>query len=320
MIWPGGRSEKGENRLLEKYDFDSLAASYRAGEYFEQNGKFEIVGRIKEVEERRKQQNLQSSILNFQTRRFRFKSGEKWITGMINYFPERSSLSPVVIMIRGYADKEGYYSGSGSWRMADKLAEAGWATVSIDFLGFGGSDEEPTDMLEARFIKVVNVIDLIESVKKLPWVDKGKIGIWAHSNGGQIALSVLEVTGGNFPTVLWAPMTNPFPQSVLQTASDLEDEGRAVKAAIEKFEGEYDSRRYAVENYYQWIAAPIKIFQGTADAWCRVEWQKELQSRLRGLGKEVELTIFPGSDHNLSKDWKEAVGESIKFYDKYLKN
>jgi dipeptidyl aminopeptidase/acylaminoacyl peptidase len=146
------------------------------------------------------------------------------------------------------------------------------------------------------------------------WVDKEKIGIWAHSNGGQMALSVLEISGENYPTILWAPMTNPFPQSVLDTADDLDDKGVTVKKAIAEFEKKYDSRRYAFENYYQWINAPVVIYQGTADEWVKVEWQERVVRDLEALGKTAELKVLAGDDHNLSKNWEEVVRENIEWY------
>jgi len=326
MIWrgeeilsPKGREREVEERKLEKYDFDNLRKG-RGRIYAARTSEIEFLGEIKEVEERRKALGRER-IYAFLTQRFRFQSQGKWIMGMVNQpiGRERRSAFPTIIMIRGYADKEGYYTGSGSWKMADYLAGKGYATFSIDFLGFGGSEEESTDILEARFIKVVNVLDLIEVVKALPWVDKDKIGIWAHSNGGQIALSVLEVTGENYPTVLWAPMTEAFPQSVVSTVDENIEGGRYVKAEIDKFLKKYDSRKYAFENYLEWIEAPVLILQGTADEWCKVEWQEELRDKLRGLGKKAELVVYPSDDHNLSKNWDEAAERSEEWIDTYLK-
>ena len=234
---------------------------------------------------------------------------------MINYFNDNKKHG-IVIMIRGYAPKENYYVGSGTWKVADELAKAGYATISLDFLGYGNSDGDSQDVLEARFHKVVEVLDLIESVKQLPWVDKNKIGIWAHSNGGQIALSVLEITGEKYPTVLWAPMTNPFPQSLIDTA----DEGLERQKAtdfVNLFLKYYDGRRYAFENYYEWINAPILIQQGTADSQVKVEWQQSLQSRLKELNKEIDLVIYDDADHNLKGSWDEAVVRDVKFYQIY---
>jgi uncharacterized protein len=303
IVSPKGETNKNINLNLEKYDFDSL--KNRQGVASE----IEIGGSIKAVEDRRKNANKIYKT-NFQTREIFFISNGKKISGMMNYYPEKSSLSPVIIMIRGYAEKAGYYPGSGSWAVADKLAEAGYTTISLDFLGFADSDPESTDILEARFEKVESVMDLIESIKLLPWVDKNRIGIWAHSNGGQITLSVLEVTGGKYPTVMWAPMTQKFPDSVLSTI----DEGSPVRQVMADFEKHYDARRYAFENYYPWNKAPMMIQQGTADDQVKVEWQQSVVSGLKSLGKDVELVIYQGDDHNLKKNWQEAVQKDVEFF------
>jgi alpha-beta hydrolase superfamily lysophospholipase len=305
LFWPKGWHNPfvgmgdREELTLEKYDFDNLKK--RGGRASE----IKIIGIAEGVEGRKKSED------KFKTQIFTFESEGKIISGTVNIpNPEMSSLKKAIVLIRGYAELEGYYSGSGTWKVAEILANEGYATFSIDFLGYGQSEKESTDMLEARFVKVANVMDLIESIKSIPWIDKENIGIWAHSNGGQIALSVLETTGGNYPTVLWAPMTQTFPESVLSTI----DEGSPVKGVIEDFLKKYDSRRYAFENYYEWLDSPVLIQQGTADEWCQVAWQQKVVDDLKKLGKGAELTIYPNNDHNLSKSWDEAVKKDVKFY------
>ncbi|MFZ2152939.1 MAG: alpha/beta fold hydrolase [Microgenomates group bacterium] len=324
-FWPrniinpiGKQKEINNNFFLEKYDFDELRRVHKAMPAGRQvhkveSRKLEILGNIPEVEDRR------TIEYDFTTREIRFKSDGKWVSGMINMPKDVGTrhgvFVPVIIMIRGYAEKEGYYVGSGSWKVADELArqsagKPNYVTISLDFLGYGHSDTESSDMLEARFHKVVEVLDLIESVKQLPWVDKNRIGIWAHSNGGQIALSVLEITGQSYPTVLWAPMTQPFPESVLSTI----DEGSPVKAVIEEFQKHYDSRRYAFENYYDWIKAPVLIQQGNRDNQVKLEWQRPVA---RAIG--AELVVYEGADHNLKGGWNEAVAADLGFFGTHFK-
>ena len=251
---------------------------------------------------------------NFKSYEITFNSNGKKISGMLNLpATVRSNKMPAIIMIRGYAESAGYFVGSGSWKAADELARNGFVTISLDFLGYGLSDGESKDILEARFEKPVSVLDLIESVKALDYVDGTKIGFWSHSNGGQIAISVLEITGQNYPTVLWAPMTNPFPQSVLETMDDSEN-GKIVKQKIADFEQDYDSKLYSIDNFYDWIKAPILIHQGTADVWCKVEWQEDLKNELTKLGKEVRLDVRQGSDHNLKQSWDEVIKMDVEFF------
>ncbi len=292
---------------LKKYDFNELLK--RGGVA----GEFEVLEEIEAINERRSRAKEED--LKFSTREIRFKSEGKWISGMMNYYPERSSLSKVVIMVRGYAEKEGYYVGSGSYRMADELAKNGLVTISVDFLGFGNSEAESSDVLEARFEKVVSLMDLIATIKSLPWVDKNRLGIWAHSNGGQIVLSAGEVLGEEIPMVLWAPMTQPFPKSVLETI----EADSPVKQVIEDFEKKYDSRRYAFENYYEWLNSPILVFQGDEDEWCEVEWQKKVVAGINKAGGEAELRVIGGDDHNFSQNWQAVAAESVYFLENKLR-
>ncbi len=310
LVEPRGVETKILEADWEKYDFDSLRKRGGVASLIELSGEPEgVVVRRKET----------AAELGIDSKVFYFYSEGKKISGMVN-IPEldESRKRGAIIMIRGYADKQGYYVGSGSWRVADELAKMGFMTFSIDFLGFGESEGESLDMMEARFEKVPAVLDLIESVKAVGMVDESKIGIWAHSNGGQIALSVLEITGGDYPTSLWAPMTNPFPKSVLETASGLSDGGKAVVSAIKEFERSHDSRRYAFENYYDWIKAPVVIHQGTGDEWCEVVWQEEVVLGLKRAGKEAVLYEYPGDDHNLSGSWEEVVERDGLFFKNYL--
>lgn len=298
---------------LAQYNFENLRKRENVA------SEIEAIGEVLTVKEARKalvkRGDLAGKTFNFESKAISFESNGKKISGMMNIpATPRSSKMPVIIMIRGFADSEGYYIGSGSWRAADELTRNGFVTVSLDFLGFGLSDGESKDILEARFEKPENVLDLIESVKKLDFVDPEKIGIWAHSNGGQIAISVLEVTSKNYPTVLWAPMTNPFPDSVLDTIDENTESGQIVKTKIEIFEGEYDSKLYSIDNFYDWIEAPILLHQGTADEWCKIEWQETLRDKLKSLGKDITLDIVDGNDHNMKQSWDEVIERDVEFF------
>lgn len=308
--------KKGEEKnigYLAKYNFENLRN--RESE----ESKIEKIGKVLIVEGARKEfikrGDLAGKSFNFESSAISFESNGKKISGMMNIpLSPKSRKYPVIIMIRGFADAEGYFIGSGTWKAADELARNGFITVSLDFLGFGLSENESNDILEARFEKVVSVLDLIETVKGLDIVDPDRIGIWAHSNGGQIAISVLEISGEDYPAALWAPMTKPFPKSVLETIDEKSKSGMEVKKKIENFEKEYDSNLYAIDNFYDWIETPILIHQGTSDIWCKVEWQEKLKKKLSFLNKDVVLDIREGNDHNLKQSWDEVIEMDIDFY------
>lgn len=168
---------------LTKYNFENLKTRINKA------SEIKTIGQVLTVMEARKELvkrgDLEGKTFNFESRAITFESNGKKISGMMNLpVGYENKKSPTIIMIRGFADSEGYFIGSGSWKVADELARNGFVTVSLDFLGFGLSDGESKDILEARFEKPMGVLDLIESVKKLEFVDPERIGIWAHSNGG----------------------------------------------------------------------------------------------------------------------------------------
>ncbi len=311
-------SKNKNTGFFAQYNFENL----RKRDY--KVSKITKIGKALMVDEARKalvkRGDLAGKTFDFETQAIQFESNGKKISGMMNIPATlKSNKLPAIIMLRGFAENNGYYIGSGSWRAADELARNGYITVSLDFLGFGLSDYESTDILEARFEKPINVIELIESVKAMDIVDSEKIGIWSHSNGGQIAISVLEITGKNYPTVLWAPMTNPFPKSILEMVDDTSESSLKVKKKIEDFEKEYDSKLYSIDNFYSWINAPILIHQGTEDVWCKVEWQQDLQKKLKALGKDVKLDIRKGNDHNLKQSWNEVMKMDVEFFNEKFK-
>src|SRR4030043_219471 len=94
------------------------------------------------------------------------QNGQK-VTGMAN-LPKRQGKLPVIVMLRGYADDEIYFTGLGTRKSAGVFAENGFLTLAPDFLGFGGSETCSADILEARFERPVTVLNLLASIKNLP--------------------------------------------------------------------------------------------------------------------------------------------------------
>jgi dipeptidyl aminopeptidase/acylaminoacyl peptidase len=80
----------------------------------------------------------------------------------------------------------------------------------------------------------------------------------------------------------------------------------------------YDERRYAFENYFNWINAPVLILQGDRDPWCEVSWQEKVVGDMVSLGKKAELVVIEGADHNMAgpatAGWGEAVRETLVWF------
>lgn len=286
-------------RPLDKYTIENLAKRESQG------------SQIKNEETLSEEQNYTSYL-------FSFNSEGKKVTGQLN-IPKGDGPFPTVVMFRGYVDQEIYKTGVGSSKAASVFAKGGFITIAPDFLGYGGSDRESGDVMEARFQTYTNALDLINSLNSIPEWDKKNIFIWGHSNGGQIALSVLEITGKSYPTTLWAPVSKPFPYSVLYYTDESEDRGKFLRREIAKFEETYDPDLYSIDRYYDRIKAQLQIHQGTADDAVPINWSDELTKKLEKLEADINYYIYPGADHNMQPAWNTVVSRDLTFFRKHLK-
>jgi len=258
---------------------------------------------------------------NFITYVFTYQSDGKTISGMAN-IPSGTGKFPVIILLRGYADRKYYHIGLGTEKSANFLAENGFLTLAPDFLGYGYSDWEDTDILLARFYRPVEVLNLLSAISSLPSADSSKIGLWGHSNGGQIALSILEITGKFYPTSLWAPVSLGFPESVLTYLGTQEEVGNVVKEKVEEFLKDNDPKKYSITEYFNKIKAPFIIHQATADELIKIDWTKDLVKKLQEQGNETSLHLYSKENHNFNR--YEETGDllrqrDLEFFQKHLR-
>lgn len=265
----------------------------------------------------------------------------KKMTGMLNVPNDLSKNPKAIVLIRGWAPQATYYTGMGTKNAANTFAKNGYITLAPDFFGYGESDPEPEDPWIARFEKPIIVIELLKSINEsgVPLPRTGEIastpetptkkikniGIWAHSNGGQIALTTLEVGGFKYPTTLWAPVVAPFPYSVLYFSDEEEDEGKQSRKFIALLEERYDVFDFSLTQHLSLLQAPFQLHHGTADEAAPLEWsieffakvdkenkrRKEITSQLSTLEKQLK-------DPDLASD--EAKIASIEAQIKELSN
>lgn len=249
----------------------------------------------------------------------------KKVSGMINV-PNKSGEFPVLVLLRGFVDQKIFTTGDGTRHGGEIFAANGFISLAPDFLGYGESASPSANPVEERFQTYTTVLDLFASIKNINnslktlaeyniSADIGKIGIWAHSNGGQIALSILGITGKIYPTVLWAPVTKPFPYSILYYTDEFEDHGKKLRKVISDFEKDYDVDMYSYTNYLDRINAPIQLHQGGNDEAVPQKWSDDFVKELKEKKKDVSYFTYPGEDHNFSKgSWSLNIQRNISFY------
>lgn len=242
----------------------------------------------------------------------------KTVSGVLN-IPKGEGLFPVIVMFRGFASQETYVMGTGTQPSAKVFAKNGYITIAPDFLGYGESDKEATDIFESRFQTWVTAAVTLKSVSTVKQWDGKNIFIWGHSNGGQIALTTLEITGADYPTALWAPVSMKFPASILYYIEDADDGGKYLITETANFLTTYDAEKFSLVNYLANIKANIQLNQGTADT-AVPYWQSDtLNTKLKEATVSATYIKYVGADHNMRPKWDEAVQNSLLFFSSHLK-
>lgn len=253
------------------------------------------------------------------------------VSGLMN-LPKTPGKYPVIVMLRGYVAGNIYAPGVETQPFANVLVHHGMITLAPDFLGYGQSDATSPDPFESRFQTYTTALSLFASLPTLNAglsasysasfsADLKHVGVWGHSNGGQIALSVAAISGFSYPTVLWAPVSKSFPYSILYYTDESDDQGKGLRQALTNFEANYDTESFSPPNYYDWIKAPIHVDQGTGDQEVPIWWSDELVKTLKKNGDSVTYSTYPGADHNLRPaGWAGAVTTDLKFYQAKFSN
>lgn len=250
----------------------------------------------------------------------------KTISGQLN-IPQASGKYPLIIMLRGYVNQEVYKTGDGTRNTSYYFAENGFITLAPDFLGYAESDEEAANIFESRFQTYTTALSLIKSVNTSSFRDaiddkwdQNNIFIWGHSNGGQIALTLLEITSDNIPTVLWAPVSKPFPYSVLYYTDESDDHGKLIRNELAIFESDYNVDKYSLTEHFNLIKAPIQLHQGAADIAVPKRWSDQLNNYLKSLDVSVNYYKYPNTDHNMKPMWDSVVVKDVEFYNSHTED
>lgn len=251
---------------------------------------------------------------------FHYQSEDKMVTG-VAHVPSRPMPKdgyPVIVQFRGYVDPQKYYPGEGTEHSAEVFAANGFISLAPDFLGYGGSDKPSTDVFEERFQTYTVALSLLSSIGSLPMADPTRVGIWGHSNGGHIALTVLEITKKAYPTSLWAPVTKPFPYSILYYTDEADDQGKLLRKELATFESVYDVNLYSLTSYVGKIESELQVHQGEEDEAVPLKWTETFVELLKKEHKTVEYFTYPKTDHNLTPSWNTVMVRDIQFYTRTL--
>jgi dipeptidyl aminopeptidase/acylaminoacyl peptidase len=238
---------------------------------------------------------------------------------------------PAIVFNHGYIPPAEYRTTERYVAYTDAFSRNGYVVFKPDYRGHGNSEGNPEGAYYSPAY-TVDVLNAVASIKKYRDVDMSKLGMWGHSMGGNITLRSMVVNDDIKAGVIWAgvvgsyeDMANNWSRSKHWQPSQKEQNiNRPSRQKLEEIYGEVRNDNYfwnsiAPINFVSDISGPIQIHHGTADAEVPVLFSQRLDEALKSAGKEVELYIYEGEDHNLSKNLSTALNRSVAFFDKYLK-
>jgi dipeptidyl aminopeptidase/acylaminoacyl peptidase len=239
---------------------------------------------------------------------------------------------PVIVFNHGFIPPDVYRTTERYVNYVGRLAESGYIVFRSDYRGHADSEGEPSGAYGSPGY-VIDVLNAVASVKRLPQADPNRIGMWGHSMGGYITLRSMVITQDIKAGVIWGGVVAPYPDlfargpqptSPVPTATGTEASRRRWRQNwVELFgtpeENPYFWNGISSNAYLEDVSGPIQLHHGTLDESVPLAASETLYNQMLAAGKPVELYTYEGDNHNLSGFFTTAMNRTIEFFDLYLK-
>ncbi len=220
----------------------------------------------------------------------------------ILFRPAADGPFPGILMIPGYQRTARDLIPLGA-----RLAAAGFACVGISQPGFGAS-QGPPDFVGPKTLKVA--ITGYRKLQQERFVDPQRMGIYGYSRGGMaaslLAVELDDVKAAVFGAGVYdfkrayADSTLPGVRENMQAETGMTAEAIRQRSSILRMDR---------------LKCPVLILHGEKDRNVPVSQALLLRDRLRKLGKEFEIKLFPDREHSIP----EAAGLTLDFFQRRLK-
>jgi dipeptidyl aminopeptidase/acylaminoacyl peptidase len=236
---------------------------------------------------------------------------------------------PAIIFNHGYIPPSQYKTTERYVAYVDFFARRGYVVFKSDYRGHGNSEGVAMGGYGSNSY-TIDVLNGLESVKKLSYVNPQRIGMWGHSMGGYITLRAM-VSGRNIKAgVIWAgvvgsyeDLLNNWRRRTSVTPSVMPQARRWRQELVEKYGTPETNPQFwnsiSANSFLSDLSGPIQLHHGTLDTSVPFEFSEKLADQIMNEDKAVEIYAYDGDDHNLSRSFSLAMERSVNFFDKYLK-
>ena len=237
--------------------------------------------------------------------------------------PEGEGPFPVIIAVHGYNPSEMYRDLNYSIDEFDGLVSEGYIVIHPNLRNYPPSDEGDNLYRVGMSIDVLNLLETVKAQAGQPGLlekaDASRLGLWAHSMGGEIVLRVLTISPDIDAALLYAPLGGDTLQNskILYGLNPLPTFKEEIQTPQSQLTG--IAPMYYFSNIQPNTA--IRLFHGSDDGIVPVTVSVTTCDLLKGNGKNIECTFVPGQYHTFRSSYSATFGAEISdFYETYLKN
>ncbi len=205
------------------------------------------------------------------------------------------------------------------------LVSKGYVVLAINYRGGIGYGR---DFREALFHKmgvddVADVVNAGNYLKRLPYVDPERVGIWGLSYGGYMTLHSLAQYPDAFACGVNIAGIWDFTQWTKWAEKRYGKGSQGFKYYLggEPEESPDLYRQGSPKTFASNMKRPLLNVQGTADMNVDFQQMDRIIEDLTELGKDFELIYYPNEVHTFAKKktWMDAMPKILRFLDRHLK-
>ncbi len=239
---------------------------------------------------------------------------------------------PVIIFNHGYIPPAEYRTNERYIAYVDTFARNGYVVFKSDYRGHGFSEGDA----EGAYFSpgyTADVLNALESVKKLEYVNPDKIGMWGHSMGGTITQRALVINPDIKAAVIWGGVVGSYEDiyrewwSKRRQPNPTNPAMNSNRSTRQSFIDDYGEPNLAspfwnsisATSYLSLQKAPVSLHHGYSDETVPYQLSQLYYNALKKAGIESEIFFYEGNDHNISQSFNLAIDRSVNFFDKYLK-
>ncbi|WP_245576168.1 alpha/beta hydrolase family protein [Deinococcus murrayi] len=229
---------------------------------------------------------------------------------------------PAIVFNHGYIPPQVYRTTERYVAYQDAFARAGFVTLKSDYRGHGGSQGEA---LGAYFAPgyTTDVLNAVSSLRRDGRVNGDRIGMWGHSMGGFLTLRAMVIDPRLKAGVIWAGVVGDY-STILNDWNNVPPASipRRVLELRQKAVAKYGTpeanptfwRGLSANSYLKDLGGPLQLHIGTADADVPLLFHERLASQMRAAGKPVQSYVYPGDNHDLTRNLGTALARSVAFF------